>query len=212
MKCNFNFLFSRLPGGVQLLLLQDPLLGLPAALLLLVLPTSLLQFSVLRLQVLFHLLVTPLELRGHGGTAERLTERQPERKNTLGGRRGAKEEDSLTSTSESRSFCSFSLTFISNTCSISCSIFLILDTWSRRSSSIWARGLLETQASHHTVVGGWPLGHRDPPPSYLEKKQDEGRRKGTGLHACLVCLFVEKRVYGKCNVHLEDAPKKLMPP
>lgn len=82
MKCNFNFLFSRLPGGVQLLLLQDPLLGLPAALLLLVLPTSLLQFSVLRLQVLFHLLVTPLELRGHGGTVERLTERQPEREKT----------------------------------------------------------------------------------------------------------------------------------
>ncbi|XP_051846656.1 septin-7-like, partial [Antechinus flavipes] len=46
------------------------------------------------------------------------------------------------SASESFSFCTFSLTFISNTCSISISIFFILATCSLLSSSIWARGLL----------------------------------------------------------------------
>ena len=47
-----------------------------------------------------------------------------------------------TSVSESFSFCIFSLTFISNTCSISASIFFIFCTCSRLSSSIASNGLL----------------------------------------------------------------------
>lgn len=63
----------------------------------------------------------------------------------------------LTSASESFSFCTFSLTFISNTCSISISIFFILFTCSRLSSSIWAKGLLHTHictsaTSHPTLL------------------------------------------------------------
>ena len=56
----------------------------------------------------------------------------------------------VTSASESLSFCTFSLTFISNTCSISISIFFILETCSRLSSSIWARGLLHARTHTHT--------------------------------------------------------------
>lgn len=52
-------------------------------------------------------------------------------------------EWTLTSASESFSFCFFSLTLSSKTCSISASIFFIFMTCSLRSSSIWARGLLE---------------------------------------------------------------------
>lgn len=55
------------PGGVEFLLLQDPVLGLPAGLLLLQLAPFLLQLSVLGLQVLLHLLMTPLELHGQWG-------------------------------------------------------------------------------------------------------------------------------------------------
>ncbi|TNN78969.1 hypothetical protein EYF80_010648 [Liparis tanakae] len=61
----------RLLGGVELLLLQDPLLALPAALLFLVLAAPLLQLSVLSIQVFFHLLMAPLELRGHGHVVKR---------------------------------------------------------------------------------------------------------------------------------------------
>ncbi len=51
----------------------------------------------------------------------------------------------VSSNSESFNFCFFSLTFISNTCSISASIFFILDSCSRFSSSIWASGFLKNK-------------------------------------------------------------------
>lgn len=47
------------------------------------------------------------------------------------------------SSSESFNFCFFSFTFISNTCSISASIFFIFESCSRFSSSIWAKGFLK---------------------------------------------------------------------
>lgn len=55
--------FSGVPGRLQLLLL-NALLGLPVGSLLLEHAPLLLQLLVLSLQVLLHLLVTPLKLRG----------------------------------------------------------------------------------------------------------------------------------------------------
>ena len=52
-----------LPGGVEFLLLQQPLLRLPVGLLLVVLALLLLQLLVLGFQVFLHLLVTPLQLQ-----------------------------------------------------------------------------------------------------------------------------------------------------
>lgn len=49
----------------------------------------------------------------------------------------------VNSSSESFNFCFFSFTFISNTCSISASIFFIFESCSRFSSSIWAKGFLQ---------------------------------------------------------------------
>lgn len=77
----------------------------------------------------------------------------------------------LTSASESFSFCTFSLTFISNTCSISISIFFILFTCSRLSSSIWAKGLLHT----HTFA---PALHHIPP-SFYRSNTAGGRIRGS---------------------------------
>lgn len=54
----------------------------------------------------------------------------------------------VNSASESLSFCFFSFTFISNTCSISASIFFIFISCSRFSSSIWANGFLNCNKSH----------------------------------------------------------------
>lgn len=51
------------------------------------------------------------------------------------------------SSSESFNFCFFSFTFISNTCSISASIFFIFESCSRFSSSICAKGFLKMEIS-----------------------------------------------------------------
>ena len=70
----------------------------------------------------------------------------------------------LTSASESLSFCVFSFTFISKTCSISCSIFFILVSCSRRSSSIWANGFLRTAQQQKQPAHQFPSGRWHPRP------------------------------------------------
>ncbi len=67
MICNFIIKSINQSDHIHFLLLQDTLLGFPGGSLVLKLTPSLLQLLMLSLQVLLHLLMTPLQLHGSQG-------------------------------------------------------------------------------------------------------------------------------------------------